>query len=216
MCNWRKRCLKLYMASRKTISRKVVYCLALLLLLNSLMLTFGCRDKESYKREIKRKGITYSTDSFLNETVAGNQERIELFINAGMNVNSQDHDGYSAVMLASVNDNLDVVNLLIEKGADVNARDNRGYTALMFVSSQGNVSVAKVLIKKGAEVNVKNNEGETALMLASLNRNLEIMKLLMEKRADVNAKSDKGNTALKYAFPDMKIGDLLRKAGAKE
>ncbi len=199
-----------------TILKNVLCRFALLILLTLFMLVLGCKDKESYKNEIMSRGIPYSTDSFLDEAGAGNRERIELFMKAGMNVNVKDNDGNTALMRASANDNFEVVRLLIKKGADVNAKDNDGYTALMAASSNKDLELATLLIKKGADVNGSNNAGETPLMLASLNGNFDMAQLLIKKGADVNAKSSKGNTALKYSFLDTRMSELLRKAGAKE
>lgn len=204
------------MSARKKILKNIIPLFAILLLMTSFVWISGCKNKENYKNEITSKGITYSIESFLNEAGAGNKERIELFIKAGMDVNAKGVDGNTALMQASVNDNFEVVKLLIDNGADVNAKGSEGFTALMVVSSKGNLVIARLLIKKGADVNVKNNDGETALMLASLNGNIEMAKLLIEKGADVNAKSNKDKTALRYSFLDTQMSELLRKAGAKE
>lgn len=202
--------------SEKTTFKKAIHLLAVLMLLSPGILVFGCKDKESYKKEIARKGMEYSADSFVNEVGAGNMERINLFIKAGMDINATDKNGYTGLMVALMNDNPDIVDLLIAKGADINARSKAGYTALMFVSSKGNMAETELLIKKGADVNAQNSDGETALMLASLRGNFEVAKLLIDKGADVNAKSNRGDTALKYAYLDKRVEELLKKAGAKE
>lgn len=195
---------------------KSVFRLALLLLSTLFMLILGCKNEESYKNEITSRGIPYSIDSFLNEAGAGNKERIELFMKAGMSVNAKDNDGHTALMRASAYDNFEMVKLLIEKGADVNAGDNDGYTVLMLATSKKDLELVKFLIKKGANVNASNNAGETPLMLASLSSDFEMAQLLIQKGADVNAKSRNGSTALKYSFLDTRMSELLRKAGAKE
>jgi ankyrin repeat protein len=197
-------------------SRKIVPPLSLSLALVLCLIAGGCKDKEGYRKEIEHRGMTYSADSFLNEVGADNKERIELFLEAGMNINVRDKDGNTALMLASMNGDPEIVNLLIRKGADINARSATGYTALMYVSSKGDTAAAKLLIKKGADVNIRNNDGDTALMLASLNGNFEAAKLLVESGADVNARNNKGNTALKYSFLDARLEELLRKAGARK
>jgi ankyrin repeat protein len=200
----------------KLILKNTICCFVFLLLLTSFMLPLGCKDKQSYINEITRKGITYSIDSFLNEAGAGNKDRVELFIKAGMNVDARSNNGYTALMLASAYNNFEVVKLLIENRANANVKDNDGYTALMFASPKGYLEVATLLIESGADVNARNDAGETALMIASLNSNIRMAQLLIKDGADVNAKSNNGNTALKYAFLDTRMSDLLRKAGARE
>src|SRR5512135_2236528 len=191
---------------------KSVFRLVLLLLSTLFMLILGCKNEESYKNEITSRGIPYSIDSFLNEAGAGNKERIELFIKAGMDVNAKDNDGNTALMRASAGDNFEMVRLLINKGADLNARDNAGYTALMFASSKGDLELVTLLIKNGADVNASNNDEETPLMLDSLKGHIAITQLIIKNGADVNAKSNKGNTALKHSFLDTRLSELLRKA----
>jgi ankyrin repeat protein len=193
---------------------KLVICS--LLLSTSLAGLPGCKDKESYMREITGKGIAYSADSFLNEAGAGNKDRVDLFLKAGMDVNARGHDGSTGLMLAASGDYLETVRLLIDKGADVNAKNYDGYTALMFVSTKGDLEMAQLLIKSGADVNALNIAGESALMIAALNGKLEMARLLIEEGADVNARSNRGETALKYAFLDSRMSELLRKAGAQE
>lgn len=153
---------------KKTIiSRKFMYCLALLLSLTLVALIAGCDSKRTYKKEIEQKGITYSRKSFLNRIEEGNKEIIELFIKAGIDVNAKDERGASALILASYAGNLELAKLLIEEGADVNAKDEEGVTALMWASANGDYELVELLIKKGADVNAENNRGSTALGWAS-------------------------------------------------
>lgn len=179
-----------------------------------LVLITGCKSKDSYRKELEQKGITYSAESFLSRAGFGNRETMDLFIKAGMDVNVKGQKGETALMLAAVNDNGETVKFLIEKGADINAKNDDGYTALMIASFKGDIESAKLLIAKGADMNVRNNNGETALMLAALNEKIEAVKLLVKKGADVHVKSNKGDTAMKYAFLNSQIQELLRKAGA--
>jgi ankyrin repeat protein len=197
-------------------STKIIPPLSLSLALFLCLIAGGCKNKEDYRKEIERRGMIYSADSFLSEVEADNTERAELFLKAGMNINVRDKDGNTALMLASMTGDPEIFNLLIGKGADINARSASGYTALMYLSSRGDTATAKLLLKKGADVNSRSNDGDTALMLASLNGNFEAAKLLVESGADVNARNNKGNTALKYSFLDSRLEELLRKAGARE
>jgi ankyrin repeat protein len=199
----------------KNITNKIIYCFALLIIL-TVMLIAACKNNERYKKEIDRKGIPYSIESFLNRVEVGNKEIIELFINAGMNVNTKGNYGETALMLASVHNNIEMIKFLIEKGADINAKSNDGYTPLMFASTQGLLDVVKLLIENGANVNAQNNDGETALMLASLNDRFGAVKLLIKKGADVSLKNNAGDTALEYAYLNTQIKELLRKAMAEK
>ena len=92
---------------------------AFLILLLAFLILFStaCKTKESYKKEIERKGIVYSRESFLIEVKLENKENVELFIKAGMDVNAKDDYGFTALMNALTEGHTDVVNLLRKAGA---------------------------------------------------------------------------------------------------
>jgi ankyrin repeat protein len=154
-----------------------------LLLLSSVLTILGCKDKESYMKEMELKGIKYSRDSFMNEVQAGNKENVDLFIKAGINVNDRVDNGYTALMVASMKGHLDIAKLLIEKGADVNTKDNNGGTALMVASSEGHLDIANLLIEKGADVNTKSSKGITALRVALFYEKTQVANLLRKAGA---------------------------------
>ncbi len=82
----------------------------------------------------------------------GSPELIRAFIDAGANVNAQDIQGMSPLMLAVASENQDpaVVRLLLQSGADVNARSVRGETALDWARKFGSRPVIAALQRAGA------------------------------------------------------------------
>ena len=95
-------------ARKKNIPNKIIYFFALLLLLTVVFIA-ACKNNEKYKKEIERKEIPYSIESFLNRVEVGNKEIVELFIKAGMDVNVKGNYGETALMLASLNDKFEAV-----------------------------------------------------------------------------------------------------------
>lgn len=87
------------------------------------------------------------------------------------NVNSQNDDGFTALMFAcytSMKNCVEVVKKLIESGADINIQNKHGYTALMLATlslNSNSAEIIDVLIDAGADVNIKNNKNDTALIL---------------------------------------------------
>ena len=73
----------------------------------------------------------------------GDVEQVEQGINDGLDVNSADEEGYSALHAAAENDHLEVVKLLISKGADINHRST--YTALELAEMAGNQEIVSYL-----------------------------------------------------------------------
>ncbi|WP_369384849.1 ankyrin repeat domain-containing protein [Methylobacillus glycogenes] len=87
----------------------------------------------------------------------GDVVTVKSLLNSGVNPNTRDADGITALMYATRKDKADVVKALLEKGADVNAKDNGGWTALMFAAKKNFVASAKVLLDHGADAKVRMN-----------------------------------------------------------
>ena len=62
-----------------------------------------------------------------NET---KKQVLETLINNGANINDEDDDKYTALILASTTLSHDSVKLLLDKGAEINGRTKMGFTAL--------------------------------------------------------------------------------------
>ena len=139
---------------------------------------------------------------------SGNDERINILLDEGINIDSRDKYGFTPLILASSktrsSSSLDTVKLLLDKGADINARTDSGYTALMHsvgtTNSTSSLDTVKLLLDNGADINAKTNSGTNALILSAGNSNntssLETVKLLLDNGADINAKTNSGETAL--------------------
>ena len=119
-------------------------------------------------------------------------EIVRLLVEHGADVNAQDNDGYTALLVAAMLGDVEVVRLLVEHGADVNAQDNDGRTALTYCqtlweprnsrpsrsgwgagrgSSRSGWGAGRgsvdLLVEHGADVNAQDNNGNTALCAAA-------------------------------------------------
>jgi uncharacterized protein len=132
---------------------------------------------------------------------------VETLLKRGLNVNEQDEEGCTALMLA------------------IAARPIHSMLGLTQYEPGGSMEqrrrIVRMLIEKGAKVNLKASgwfiKQETALMWAAAVGDEEIIRMLLAHGADVNAKDDSGNTVLDYAdrHGHKKVMPLLRRAGAK-
>jgi ankyrin repeat protein len=147
---------------------------------------------------------------------------LSTLIKLGVDVNAQDRNGMTALMMAANNNNSPtVISVLVQAGADVNTKDELGLTALdcalkkgtqyrdqhldrpytkFFFNQEINLDVVAELIKLGADVDVQDTVGMTALMMASYHNNHKLVSMLIKANADANIKDKFGLTALDCAL----------------
>lgn len=157
--------------------------------------------------EFRRLEITYSADEYAKRAGMGDAYVVGLFLEKGMDVDSRDKNGATALMRAAENGHVKVVKLILSKKADTNATDKNGYTALMVAAEGRHVETIKALVSAGADVNEKNpKRGTTALMIASAKGNADSVEALIKGGADVNAIDNNGYTALMLAAEKGHMG----------
>ena len=141
----------------------------------------------------------------------GIRSEIQHIIKNGVNINAQDTDGWTPLMIATDKEDIETVKLLIELGADVNMLNSDSETALMLSAYCNNEKIGKLLIEKGACVTFKDKIGRTAYDIATElfpDKNHEYLK--EQERTIISEKSDKKVIKkrvqlLKKNFPENKI-----------
>jgi uncharacterized protein len=119
----------------------------------------------------------------------GNTEKILGLLAQGVNINSQDERGWTALREAVFQENVDVVKLLLSNKADPNLRDNQdGSTALHWAAQTGNAEIAAALLNSGADPDAHDKtSGSTPLMFAAVGGYVAVTNNLLAKGADVDA-----------------------------
>jgi ankyrin repeat protein len=130
-------------------------------------------------------------------------------VEENVNIDREDYQGLTALMLALIQGHLKAMELLIFKGADLNVKNNGGLAALMLASQDGHVNAMELLIAKGSDVNIMNINGSTALMFASENGHVGAVELLISAGSDVNIMNGFGSTALMHASKNGHISAML-------
>jgi hypothetical protein len=100
--------------------------------------------------------------TFLILAGVGKIEALTYLLDVGANVNAQDFNGLTALMIAVKCGNIDCVNLLLEKGeAKSHYQDNFGSTALHLAIQFGcNMDIIRTLVSNWANSNIKNFVGQ--------------------------------------------------------
>ncbi|MCQ2591699.1 MAG: ankyrin repeat domain-containing protein [Treponema sp.] len=176
---------------------------------------FICNKNEirSSKKALFEKGIPFTPDCFASYIAKDKIEICNLFLNAGIDINSRDDTGTPMINIAVRNDNEEFLKRLISLGADINAvSEDRGYTPVMDAVWRGNKNITQLLINHGAELNTINKEGQTNLILAVGSNKAEICKMLVENGADPDIKDQMGMSAYGYAtlFRKEAIVEILK------
>ena len=128
-------------------------------------------------------------------------ESMVLFLSQlATDINYQNEQGNTALMLASEGGQYHVVKLLLlHKDLNINIQNKYGWIALMFASCYENHQVVELLLSKNPDINIQNINGWTALMLASANGHHQVVKLLLSKHPNINIQDNDGVTALIFA-----------------
>ncbi|KAI9888557.1 MAG: hypothetical protein M1814_006827 [Vezdaea aestivalis] len=132
---------------------------------------------------------------------------VKLLLTEGANINAQNDDDESPLMLASFTGNIQMVQLILDNGADIEAEDVKGRTALVHASMVGNVDVAHLLIKAGAKIEPGNGKA-TPLMVAAGRGGPAMVLSLLEAGSDLNARSSDGLQAIHWAVVNNKLDSL--------
>ncbi|MFH1643830.1 MAG: ankyrin repeat domain-containing protein [bacterium] len=138
-----------------------------------------------------------------------------LLVVSGADVNKVDQDGYTPLIRAINNDNLNLVTFLVGKGAKINVVKQK--THLLFLASfLKNLDIFEFLIKQPEVVKIENEFGAQPLAWFAKKGDLDVLKLLIENGADVNHQDKNDYTALHMAIMDQheKTALFLLKNGA--
>ena len=158
--------------------------------------------------------VTLHANNSLHEAARdGNIDAIELLLKKHVDINVDDKNGVTALMLASGNGHTQVIELLLKKHPDINLQAKNGVTALMLASLNGHIQIVDLLLKEHANINTQEEDGWTALMLVSQKGYHQVVELLLKEHADINLQAKNGLAALMLASDNghLKIVELLLK-----
>ena len=112
-------------------------------------------------------------------------------------VNAQNNDGETPLMLAAFYNYLDVAKVLIQREADVN---REGWTPLHYAATRGHREMMRLLLENEAYIDAEAPNGNTPLMMAARYASPLAVKLLLEEGADPTLVNQANESALDIAL----------------
>jgi ankyrin repeat protein len=186
---------------------------------------------DSIKGELKQQ----AHGSLFEAVEAGEVKKVKSALENGfVEINAQNKDGETILMLAAYRGDKDMVIFLLEEGADpfgpkLSFAKNQEMVDLLEAARalvreffdavrSGNTEMVQVLLSRGSvKINARDSFGDTALMEAVLWRNVDMVTCLLKvEGVKVDEKNSYGMTALMFAAMRGReeIVRLLLEAGA--
>jgi ankyrin repeat protein/tetratricopeptide (TPR) repeat protein len=133
------------------------------------------------------------TSSALHRAAArGDAKTVKLLLTRGADVNAQDDQGRTALLVAIERRHIDARNTLLDHGADVEKQTPSGISPLYAAAFHGRDACIEVLIDHGANVNARCALGRTALFPAAAEGHASCVRALLKRGADVTLRAKDG------------------------
>jgi hypothetical protein len=130
----------------------------------------------------------------------GHIKAMELLLDCGANIASEDRDRAQALQYAIYGGNARGAGLLLSRGASLTSQDIWGKRVLHDACINGPLWLIRSIIERGADVFARDNWGMTAFHRAASRGDLAVLKLLVDAGAGPDVHADQGETAIPRAI----------------
>jgi ankyrin repeat protein len=208
-----------------TIALYAVVALVVVLLVGAIIIKRTSLTHWYFATRLERSGLRFSNQDFLNEVSKNNEEAVDLFVKAGVDLDAVNEKGQTALMLAAEKGSVRMLQTLAKLNApSLNHADKNGNTALMTACRQGQEHIVQALVESGADVNytVPSNDSAASALQAALDtadfkeEQMRVIQYLLQKGADVKGRNKAGQFPLLFAVDHghMEIVKVLIEHGA--
>lgn len=166
----------------------------LLLWLAVLLLTLPSSPHAGEREELKRKGYVFSEEDYVKSAGKGDISALRMFLAAGMNINSVDEEGDTALTAAVRGNHRRALEFLLTQKADPNdtsgAADTANPPAFIHAAANGKLELVRLFLKYRADPNLNWEDGEASgnvLNAAVRSGKTEVVRVLLEHGANPNA-----------------------------
>lgn len=140
------------------------------------------------------------TTELLEAAKLRDTEKVKELIEQNAELNTQDSEGRTALMIATYNNDAPTVKALLDAGADVDIKDNMQNNCFLYAGAEGYIDILRLANEAGADPTIINRYGGVALIPASERGHVEMVEVLLnETKVNVNHVNKLGWTALMEA-----------------
>ena len=129
------------------------------------------------------------------------EKMLGVLVSAGANLDVQDREGDTPLLLACTAGNLEFAQVLCDKGADASAANHKGNTPLLAAVAAGNAQLARELAARGANVEASRKDGANVLALALLSKNEACIELALTQGP--NRREDQGTLGVRASVQPL-------------
>lgn len=133
--------------------------------------------RDDARKALARIPLDYTPGSFVGSVAQQRKAAALLFLKAGIDPDSVDNEGSTALMQAAGHGDMTLLNALLGARADVNKRNQRRETALEWAAIAGHTEVVRTLLSRGADADSVNRAfvfsaelGRTETLLVLIDR----------------------------------------------
>ena len=132
----------------------------------------------------------HSHSSLLDAAANGDTATVLSCIEEGANINFANEKGWTPLVMAAFNQQMETVRVLVGAGADLNHQSVNGTTVFMYAKTKvmetGEYSLLDYLLQKGAEINTRDFKKEwTVLQYVQDIGHAEMERYLIDKGASI-------------------------------
>ncbi|XP_033215164.1 protein phosphatase 1 regulatory subunit 16A isoform X2 [Belonocnema kinseyi] len=145
------------------------------------------REKEWLRHQTRhtsnKRHIFFNDSVMLLEAAARNDiDEVRRLLKKGVNPDSTNEDGLTALHQCCIDDNEEMMKLLVEFGANVNAEDSEKWTPLHAAATCGHLHLVRYLIAKGANLLAVNADGNMPYDICEDEKTLDCIEGEMARR----------------------------------
>lgn len=126
----------------------------LTLFIGCIFILQGCVSENAgdpNKQQNERKGEIEVNQQLFQAAEHKETDTIRRLIAEGIDINSQDSQGRTAMIIATYNHDVENAKILIDAGANVNIPDNKNVTPLQHAREKGFKEIEQILLKARAK-----------------------------------------------------------------